>query len=67
MSTLVRSDAERRSRKSNSRFRAAKRNHTAASNSGCEAPMVSGFPGLTFSTSDCLTGPPKSDTIFSEE
>lgn len=55
------------SRKSNLRFRPSKGNHTAASKSNREPPVVSGFPGLTFSTSDCLTGHPKSDTISTEE
>lgn len=54
MSTLARSDAERRSRKSNSRFRAAKGSHTVVSNSSRESPMALDFPGLTFSTSVCL-------------
>lgn len=54
MSTLARSDAERRSRKSNSRFWVAKGNHTAASNCGRGPYMASGVPSLTFSTSICL-------------
>lgn len=34
--------------------------------SGRDPRMESGFPGLTFSTSDCLTGHLKSDTISME-
>lgn len=68
MSTLARAaPLVRESRKSNPGFWASKGNHTACSIFTFESLAVSGFPGLTFSTSDCLTEHLKSDTISTEE